>query len=36
MQRYFTNELIAENNTLTILGEDAHHMIQVMRMITWR
>ncbi|PZX07168.1 16S rRNA (uracil1498-N3)-methyltransferase [Psychrobacillus insolitus] len=33
MQRYFTNELIAENNTLTVLGEDAHHMIQVMRMI---
>jgi 16S rRNA (uracil1498-N3)-methyltransferase len=33
MQRYFTNELIAENNTLIILGEDAHHMIQVMRMI---
>jgi len=32
MQRYFTNELIEENNTVTITGEDAHHMIQVMRM----
>ncbi|MFJ7971358.1 16S rRNA (uracil(1498)-N(3))-methyltransferase [Psychrobacillus sp. NPDC096389] len=32
MQRYFTNELIEDNNTVTITGEDAHHMIQVMRM----
>lgn len=32
MQRYFTNEPISENNTITITGEDAHHMIQVMRM----
>ncbi|SER83514.1 16S rRNA (uracil(1498)-N(3))-methyltransferase [Psychrobacillus sp. OK032] len=32
MQRYFTNEPIEENNTVTITGEDAHHMIQVMRM----
>ncbi|SDM83828.1 16S rRNA (uracil1498-N3)-methyltransferase [Psychrobacillus sp. OK028] len=32
MQRYFTNEPISENNTLTITGDDAHHMIQVMRM----
>ncbi|MFJ5768555.1 16S rRNA (uracil(1498)-N(3))-methyltransferase [Psychrobacillus sp. NPDC093180] len=32
MQRYFTNEPIKENNTVTITGEDAHHMIQVMRM----
>ncbi|TQR19275.1 16S rRNA (uracil(1498)-N(3))-methyltransferase [Psychrobacillus vulpis] len=32
MQRYFTNELIQENNMITITGEDAHHMIQVMRM----
>lgn len=32
MQRYFTNELIEDNNTITITGEDAHHMIQVMRM----
>lgn len=32
MQRYFTNNLIDENNTLTVTGEDAHHMIQVMRM----
>lgn len=32
MQRYFTNEPIGENNTVTITGEDAHHMIQVMRM----
>lgn len=32
MQRYFTHERIQENNTLTISGDDAHHMIQVMRM----
>ncbi|MFJ7826839.1 16S rRNA (uracil(1498)-N(3))-methyltransferase [Psychrobacillus sp. NPDC096623] len=32
MQRYFTNEPISENNTMTITGDDAHHMIQVMRM----
>lgn len=32
MQRYFTNEPISENNTVTITGDDAHHMIQVMRM----
>ncbi|MFJ8063057.1 16S rRNA (uracil(1498)-N(3))-methyltransferase [Psychrobacillus sp. NPDC096426] len=32
MQRYFTNEPLEENNTVTISGEDAHHMIQVMRM----
>ncbi|WP_144511135.1 16S rRNA (uracil(1498)-N(3))-methyltransferase [Bacillus sp. FJAT-22090] len=32
MQRYFTNEPIQENNTITISGDDAHHMIQVMRM----
>ncbi|WP_391201977.1 16S rRNA (uracil(1498)-N(3))-methyltransferase [Psychrobacillus sp. L4] len=32
MQRYFTNEQIDENNNITITGEDAHHMIQVMRM----
>ncbi|MEK4486520.1 16S rRNA (uracil(1498)-N(3))-methyltransferase [Psychrobacillus sp. FSL H8-0484] len=32
MQRYFTNETIQENNTVTISGDDAHHMIQVMRM----
>lgn len=32
MQRYFTNEPIHENNTVTISGDDAHHMIQVMRM----
>ena len=34
MQRYFTNENIDENNTVTITGDDAHHMIQVMRMTT--
>lgn len=32
MQRYFTDEPINENNLITITGEDAHHMIQVMRM----
>ena len=32
MQRYFTDETIDENNTVTITGDDAHHMIQVMRM----
>lgn len=32
MQRYFTNEPISDNNTMTITGDDAHHMIQVMRM----
>lgn len=32
MQRYFTNEQIDENNKIIISGEDAHHMIQVMRM----
>lgn len=32
MQRYFTNEPISDNNTVTITGDDAHHMIQVMRM----
>lgn len=32
MQRYFTNEPISGNNTVTITGDDAHHMIQVMRM----
>ena len=32
MQRYFTNEVILDNNTVTITGDDAHHMIQVMRM----
>lgn len=32
MQRYFTSEAIHENNTITITGDDAHHMIQVMRM----
>jgi 16S rRNA (uracil1498-N3)-methyltransferase len=33
MQRYFTDEKIDENNKIIISGEDAHHMIQVMRMI---
>ncbi|MEI4769497.1 16S rRNA (uracil(1498)-N(3))-methyltransferase [Psychrobacillus sp. FJAT-51614] len=32
MQRYFTDVPINENNMVTITGEDAHHMIQVMRM----
>ncbi len=32
MQRYFTKEPVDQNNTITITGEDAHHMIQVMRM----
>ncbi|QFF99486.1 16S rRNA (uracil(1498)-N(3))-methyltransferase [Psychrobacillus glaciei] len=32
MQRYFTNEQIDENNNITITGDDAHHIIQVMRM----
>lgn len=32
MQRYFTEELLDENSTIKILGDDAHHMIQVMRM----
>jgi len=32
MQRYFTEEKIGDNGFVTIAGEDAHHMIQVMRM----
>ncbi|MFF2754265.1 16S rRNA (uracil(1498)-N(3))-methyltransferase [Psychrobacillus sp. NPDC058041] len=32
MQRYFTDKLIDENNKIIISGEDAHHIIQVMRM----
>ena len=32
MQRYFTEELVGDNGTITIAGDDSHHMIQVMRM----
>ncbi len=32
MQRYFTEELVGDNGIITIAGDDAHHMIQVMRM----
>ncbi|MER2262566.1 MAG: RsmE family RNA methyltransferase, partial [Psychrobacillus sp.] len=32
MQRYFIEEPLLEKTTITITGDDAHHMIQVMRM----
>ncbi len=32
MQRYFIEDNIEDNETISIAGEDAHHIIQVMRM----